>query len=120
MRAKKLYFMECHVAGRQYHDADEVWEDLKVGTKVSLVREKDNRFDPHAVAIVYHKQIEGEEEAYLLGYVPRGENETIAGLLEMGWTAVFECRVSKIKTDAHYEDQIHVNIKLVENVSCKG
>lgn len=120
MKAKKLYFMECHVAGRQYHDADEVWEELKVGAKVRLVREKDNRFDPHAVAIVYYKRMEGEEEAYLLGYVPRGENETIAGLLEMGWTDVFECRISRINATVHYEDQIHVTIRLVENVSVKG
>ena len=28
MEAKKLYFMDCHLAGRMYHDTDEVWDDL--------------------------------------------------------------------------------------------
>ena len=48
METKKLYFMDCHLAGRMYHDADEVWEGLKVGTLVRLERELDNRHDPNA------------------------------------------------------------------------
>ena len=46
MKKKKLYYMDCHVAGRMYHDADEVWDKLKIGTKLHLVREADNRYDP--------------------------------------------------------------------------
>ena len=38
MEAKKKYFMDCHLAGRKYHDADEVWDKLKVGTLLQLVR----------------------------------------------------------------------------------
>ena len=49
MEIKKLYFMDCHLAGRMYHDADEVWEGLKVGTLVRLERELDNRHDPNAI-----------------------------------------------------------------------
>ena len=45
MKAKKLFFMECHLAGRQYHDADEVWDELHVGTLLELRRELDNRHD---------------------------------------------------------------------------
>ena len=55
MEAKKLYFMDCHLAGRMYHDADEVWDDLKVGTFLRLERDKDNRHDVNAVAVVYAK-----------------------------------------------------------------
>ena len=39
--AKRLFFMECHLAGRQYHDVDEVWDRLKVGTKLRLERDMD-------------------------------------------------------------------------------
>jgi hypothetical protein len=28
--------MDCHLAGRKYHDADEVWDDLKVRTDQNL------------------------------------------------------------------------------------
>lgn len=39
--AKRLFIMECHLAGRQYHDVDEVWDRLKVGTKLRLERDMD-------------------------------------------------------------------------------
>lgn len=52
MKAKKLYFKETHLAGRQYHDCDEVFDELKVGTLLRLERDLDNRFDHNAVAVV--------------------------------------------------------------------
>ena len=54
METNKKYFMDCHLAGRMYHDADTVWNQLTVGTKLRLVREADNRHDPDAVQVVYY------------------------------------------------------------------
>ena len=111
MEAKKLFFMDCHLAGRKYHDADDVWDDLKVGTILRLERDKENRYDPNAVMVIFEK--DGED--FLLGYIPRDENETIANILEMGWTDMFECRISKINPDAHPEQQVHLTIKIRRN-----
>jgi hypothetical protein len=108
METKKLYFMDCHLAGRMYHDADEVWEGLKVGTLVRLERELDNRHDPNAVMVVYEK--DGEE--FKIGYIPRGENVELANFLDMGWNNVFECRICKINEEAHPEKQVHLTIKI--------
>jgi hypothetical protein len=117
MKAKKLFFKECNLAGRQYHDVDEVWEELHVGTCLSLERDLDNRYDKNAVAVVYRDvDVEtGIVEEYLLGYIPSDENETIAKLLEMGWDKIFECRISKINSEAHYENQIRLTIRIVKN-----
>lgn len=116
MKAKKLYFKECHLAGRQYHEANDVWEDLHVGTLLELQRDKENSYDKNAVAVVYTKLLDGnEKEEYLLGYLPRTENEEIAQLLEMGWTSIFECRISRINADAHYENQIRLTISIKRN-----
>ena len=117
MKAKKLFFKECHLAGRQYHDVDEVWDELHVGTCLKLQRDLDNRYDKNAVAVVYNNvDIEtGIVEDYLLGYIPSEENETIAQLLEMGWDKIFECRISKINSEAHYENQIRLSIRIVRN-----
>lgn len=116
MKARKLFFKECHLAGRQYHDADEVWEELKVGTLLELVRDSDNRYDPNAVAVMYHSQAEDSDgEPYLLGYIPKNENETIAQLLEMGWTDVFECRISQLNPEAHYENQVRLTLRICRN-----
>lgn len=110
MEARKKFFMDCHMAGRKYHDADEVWDELKVGTLLQLQRDLDNRYDPNAVAVMYKK--DGEEEPYCIGYIPREDNNTIADILEMGWTDIFECRISKIAPDAHPEHQVHLTIKI--------
>lgn len=118
MKARKLFFKECHLAGRQYHDADEVWEELHVGTLLELRRDFENRYDKDAVAVVFVKGIDkktGEEDAYLLGYIPYDENTEIANLLEMGWTDIFECRISKKDEDTHYENQVHLTIRIKRN-----
>lgn len=118
MKARKLFFKECHLAGRQYHDADEVWEELHVGTLLELRRDFENRYDKDAVAVVFVKGIDkntGEEDAYLPGYIPHDENTEIANLLEMGWTDIFECRISKKDEDTHYENQVHLTIRIKRN-----
>ncbi|MBO4380363.1 MAG: HIRAN domain-containing protein [Muribaculaceae bacterium] len=113
MEAKKKFFMDCHLAGRMYHDADEVWDKLNVGTVLQLELDKDNRYDPNAVAVVFHdKELDDD---FLIGYIPRADNETLAAFLEMGWNDVFECRISKIKEDAHPEHQVGLTIKIKRN-----
>jgi len=94
-----------------------VWEELHVGTLLELQRDKENTYDKNAVAVVYSKMDENnEKEEYLLGYLPRTDNTEIAKLLEMGWTSVFECRISKINQEAHYENQIRLTIRIRQNL----
>ena len=113
MRARRQFFMDCHLAGRKYHDADLVWNELKVGTELQLEHEPDNRYDPNAVAVLYTR--EGEEEPYLLGYIPRAENTPLAHLLEAGWGSLFTCRISQLVPDAHPENQVNLTITLKRN-----
>lgn len=117
MKAKKLFFKECHLAGAMYHDLDEVFELLKIGTELELVRELDNRYDKNAVAVVYRKKGTEDvaDEEFHIGYIPRNENETIASLLEMGWGHIFKCTICQIVPEAHYENQIHLKISIVRN-----
>ncbi len=117
MKAKKLYFKQCHLAGRKYYDVDEVWEELKVGTLLTLQRDADNHYDDHAVAVMYNRRDEqtGEVEEFHLGYIPRGENEELAPLLEMGWSEIFECRISRINADEADEEQIYLTIRILRN-----
>ena len=119
MKQNKLYFDEFHIAGRQYHDADEVWQDLNIGMILHLERDFDNRFDKNAVAIIYRREIPDSAdnrgpayEDFLLGYVPRNANEPFAALLEMGWDDIFECRLSKKDEAADYENQLRVTVRI--------
>ena len=113
MEQRKMYYKDCHLAGRKYHDADEVWDELIVGTLLRLERDIDNRYDANAVAVMYDS--EEKEESFCIGYIPRSENATIAILLEMGWNDIFECRISRIAPDAHPEQQITMTIKVKRN-----
>jgi hypothetical protein len=64
------------VAGFHYHRAIGVWSFLREGEELKLVREPQNPFDPAAVAIYFRND--------KLGYVPRGENDRLAGMLDRG------------------------------------
>ena len=86
---------------------------LKVGTVLQLQRDLENRHDLDAVAVMYHNEEDGED--YRIGYLPREDNETVASILEMGWTDIFECRISKINEEAHPEYQVHLTIKIKRN-----
>ena len=43
---KKVHLMNFHIAGFSYWDGCEAFENLKIGTKLQLEREEDNKFDP--------------------------------------------------------------------------
>ena len=114
MVTKKKYFMDSHLAGKMYHEADEVWDLLKVGTELSLERDLENRYDPDAVAVVYYDRRNNQQNPprYVVGYIPRDENADLAHFLEMGWGEIFECRINRIIPDAHPENQVHLTIKI--------
>lgn len=113
MKARNQYFMETNLAGRQYYDADLVWDELKVGTALTFEREDDNRIDPAAVQVVYTRKEDGEK--YLLGYLPRGENVLIAALLDQGWNEIFDAYIKRVNPETHYENQIRIAIRIKKN-----
>lgn len=111
METDKLFYIDCYLAGRKYHDADEAWEFLRVGTELKLVRDADNRYDKNAIAVVFsHK-----DRDYVLGYIPSASNASFAPLLDMGWGHIFECRISRINPEAYYERQIALTIRIKRN-----
>ena len=116
MKAHQKHFMSCHLAARQYYDADLVWDFLRVGKEVRLERELDNPHDPYAVQVIFSK--DGED--YLLGYIPRSDNRQIADFLEMGWDGAFRCGISGINPDTHPENQVHLTVSLLRHGNTGG
>lgn len=108
MKAHQMFYMDCHLAGRKFHDADLVWDQLKIGQQVRLERDEQNPYDPNAVQVIYNN--DGED--YLLGFIPRDSNSDIAAFLDMGWTQLFDCRISRLNPDAHPEQQVHLTIRI--------
>lgn len=52
---ERLCFADFHLAGFIYWDGPFVFDKLKLGTKLTLKREMDNRYDAEAVAVYFEK-----------------------------------------------------------------
>lgn len=112
----KLFYKECHLAGAKYHDLDEVFDKLHVGQEVYLERDRNNHYDPNAIGVVYREvDDDGMVEEYLMGYIPRTENEPLADFLDMGWGKAFKCTIVQINPEAYYEHQVRLKISIVRN-----
>lgn len=73
-RRREVLIQRSPVAGFQYHQGEAVWDRLRPEDRLVLVREPQNPHDDLAVAIYW--------QGAMLGYVPRAENEIVAGLLD--------------------------------------
>lgn len=71
-----LLVQSSPLAGFQYHSGETLWEELRVGDTLQLVREPDNPYDPWAVRIDWR--------GIKLGYLPRAQNRTVAAELDRG------------------------------------
>jgi hypothetical protein len=82
----RLLIQRSPLAGSQYYALDACWQQIKVGDRLELIREKDNSHDRNAIRV--------EWQGHKLGYVPRHENRVIAGALDAG--EPLSARVSSI------------------------
>jgi hypothetical protein len=74
--AVKVLVQSSPLAGAQYYEAAVLWNEMKVGDGVTLVREPDNAHDANAVRI--------EWRGRKLGYLPRAENRAVAAEMDRG------------------------------------
>ena len=102
---KKVHLTNFHIAGFGFWEGCEAFSKLKIGSRLELVREPDNAFDPYAVAIYY-----GD---FKLGFIPRGENHDISKYLDMGLTGIYEVRITRITPDVHPEQQVEVVVNIL-------
>ncbi len=77
------------LAGSQYYAVSKVWNEIRVGDRLTLIREPDNRHDRNAIRV--------EWNGHKLGYVPRAENRAAARALDAGEN--FEVRVTHMRDD---------------------
>lgn len=119
---ERKLILECPVAGIGYHDIEEVWDELYVGAKIALVRQKHNKHDKNAVAVALAEDYDGDPDDfdfdYILGYIPRKDNQAIAAMLDMGWQDQLEAEISELNEHAGYEDRLHIKVtSLARNLS---
>ena len=99
-------FIDFHIAGFGHHDGLNVFDELRIGTKVELRHEPDNPHDPLAVAVYY-----GDTK---LGYVPAGKNSELYTFLYYSHDDLFEARINMFDESAHPERQFRVGVKITD------
>lgn len=92
------------LAGFQHYAGKRVWDDLKVGDPLTLIRESDNNYDVNAIRVEWH----GEK----LGYVPRAGNDAIARLMDNG--AKVSGRIVHLKRGRSHWQRILFEVLLEE------
>lgn len=99
----KILVQSSPLAGSQYYSANRVWGEIRIGDRLSLARERDNRHDRNAVRVEWKGQ--------KLGYVPRAENRAVAQALDTG--EQLEAKVSRLRDDPDPWRRIEFEIFLV-------
>ena len=72
----RILVQSSPLAGFQFHAAGPLWDRLRAGDALTLVREVDNPHDARAVRI--------EWRGVMLGYLPRRQNAAVAAALDRG------------------------------------
>lgn len=72
----KFLVQRSPLAGFRHHEAASLWNDMKVGDVLQLVREPANAHDANAVRV--------EWRGHMLGYVPRAQNQALAWAMDRG------------------------------------
>ena len=85
----RILLQNSPLAGSQYYAASTSWTDIRVGDRLTLIREPDNRHDRHAIRV--------EWNGHKLGYVPRAENKAAARAMDGG--EKLEARVTRLRDD---------------------
>lgn len=83
----RMLVQSSPLAGFQFYQGKQLWEDMKVGDALVLVREPDNPHDANAVRV--------EWQGRRLGYVPRRENAAVARHMDRGGKV--EARISRLR-----------------------
>jgi hypothetical protein len=96
----RMLVQSSPLAGFQYYQGNELWDEIKVGDTLMLVREAENAHDSNAVRVEWRGQ--------KLGYVPRRENQAVARHMDRGGRV--EARVSRLTQHRNPWQRIELEI----------
>jgi hypothetical protein len=84
----RIVIQDSPLAGFKYYEGKELWDQLKVGDALRLVREPANSHDASAIRVEWKER--------MLGYVPRRENAHLARQMDRG--AAIEARITELQS----------------------
>ena len=99
----KILVQSSPLAGFQYHEAQDIWSQLKVGDALTLVREAANPHDANAVRV--------EWRGHMLGYLPRKENRAVAAEMDHGTPVA--ARIARLREDSDPWRRVLIEVYVV-------
>ena len=100
----EILLFDSYVAGTSYIKDETIFDELKVGDKLTLKREPDNRFDGNAIQVLDSKKRK-------LGYIPEKDNIVFARLMDAGKYLIAKVDMMEMKGSFR---QINISIYLVD------
>ncbi len=100
----EILLFDSYVAGTTFVKDPSGIEELKVGDRLALQREPDNRFDGNAILV-----LDGQKRR--LGYIPEKDNIVFSRLMDAGKYLV--AKVVRLETKGSFR-QINISIYLVD------
>jgi hypothetical protein len=103
----------CYVAGISFHNINDIWDELCIGAKLALVRQPDNKYDKNAIGVALIDDYNPEEPEsfdfnFILGYIPRSENEELAAMMDEGYQVGAE--ITELNRQAPYNERLGITI----------
>ena len=96
----RLLVQSSPLAGFRYHQAPEVWQEMRVGDALRLEREPDNVHDAQAINVQWR--------GHKLGYVPRAQNAALAWAMDRGEN--LDARVSRLQPHRNPRKRIEFEV----------
>lgn len=84
---KKMTLYEGYLAAFPYYEASRLEKFLQVDDALTLKREPENNYDSRAIAVYWKR--------HKLGYIKKGDNQTLSRLLDAKATVV--AQISKLE-----------------------
>jgi len=96
----RILVQSLPLAGFQYYGAKILWDEMREGDRLALIREPDNRHDPFAVRV--------EWRGAKLGYLPRADNREVSAEMDRG-TPV-SARIGRMSRDPNPWKRLRIDV----------
>jgi hypothetical protein len=99
----RILVQSSPLAGFRYYAGEALWQDMREGDRLTLVREADNPHDANAVRIEWRGQ--------KLGYLPRAENRTVAAAMDKG--EAIDARIARLRPHKNPWQRVLIEVFVV-------
>ena len=99
----RILVQSSPLAGFRYYAGEALWQDMRQGDRLTMVREADNPHDANAVRIEWRGQ--------KLGYLPRAENRTVAAAIDSG--DAVDARIAKLRQHRNPWQRVLIEVFVV-------